>query len=929
MNRLTRTHALAFMVLCLLVAASLRLPNLPDAPPGLHYDEAANGLLSADIGLGGDRPIFISSYTGKEVLFFYLAGAMMRLVGDSVFTLRLTAAFVGMLTVASTYWLGREMLADRRLAILAAALLAVSFWHVLFSRLGFRAVTQPFLQALTVAALFRGLRREDNRWLVVAGVFLGLTAYTYLAARIFPILLLIALVPLIISSAARHFRWRQISVFISAAFLTLLPLLIYFYTHPDAFWVRIGQVAPGSGTINQTIWDGLLKSWGMFFLQGDSFWRFNLPGRPLFNWVWGGLLIVGWIVSVLRWRRFPYDWQRAAITLLIFTPFVMILPTALATNELIPSNLRAIGLIPFIFYLPAIGAVILFHDIEKRFGYPPVTFVVLFVALLILFSGGLSTAETYFEDWAGEITLFFESDGDLAAVANFLDETNLGDKTVYVAAPHYRHPTVAFLSQEYENIKWLPDSNALVIPATGPGLVIYPHNSPAPPWANPYLDFRHQVDAPTSEVPKDAFVAYELPEIPLPPVEERIDVNFGNTITLLSYEIISSESDSTLSVILFWRVDNPPTANYTPFLQLEDSWGHRWSQTETAAYPAEQWELGEMIIQRALVPVPPGTPPGIYRLRVGLFDPESPERLPRLDQYGSYAGDAFFMEDVKITASGVPPSLAEPLFVVDEPVLPGLRLLGYERGGASSMTGAPWGLSLWWLATEPLPTLNSTLELVDEDGEVRTVWEGQPVHDTYPFVDWKTPQFVIDHRSLRLPVDFHAGDYRLRLRLADANGTALSSTDLGPLIVEKSERLFSPPPVDNSLSVTFGNEITLLGYDISSTGDDTYKLILTWQALQEPSTDYTVFVHVLDQDGACCVWQQDAMPQQNTYPTSRWLPGEVVVETLEITLPEDLELGQYPVEVGLYIAETGQRLLAAIPGESEGDSAHLRPLLVP
>ena len=98
----------------------------------------------------------------------------------------------------------------------------------------------------------------------------------------------------------------------------------------------------------------------------------------------GALLVVGWFVTLLRWRRFPYDWQRAAITLLIFTPLVMILPTALATNELIPSNLRAIGLIPFIFYLPAIGVVILFRGIERRFGYPPLTFSVIFIALLSL-----------------------------------------------------------------------------------------------------------------------------------------------------------------------------------------------------------------------------------------------------------------------------------------------------------------------------------------------------------------------------------------------------------------------------------------------------------------------------------------------------------------------------------------------------------------
>ena len=66
MNRLTRYHALAFMVLCLLVGTALRLPALADVPPGVHYDEAANGVLASDIGLRGDRPIFISSYTGTS-----------------------------------------------------------------------------------------------------------------------------------------------------------------------------------------------------------------------------------------------------------------------------------------------------------------------------------------------------------------------------------------------------------------------------------------------------------------------------------------------------------------------------------------------------------------------------------------------------------------------------------------------------------------------------------------------------------------------------------------------------------------------------------------------------------------------------------------------------------------------------------------------
>ena len=168
------------MVACLLAAAALRFPELTTIPPGLHFDEAANAILAGDIGLRGARPIFIPSYTGKESLFFYLAGGMMALLGESIFALRFTAALLGLLTVAVTYRLGGALLRDRRVGLLAAVLLATSFWHLLFSRLGFRAVSQPLLQGLTVWLLLQGLtatqneRRGARLSFVLAGVALGL-----------------------------------------------------------------------------------------------------------------------------------------------------------------------------------------------------------------------------------------------------------------------------------------------------------------------------------------------------------------------------------------------------------------------------------------------------------------------------------------------------------------------------------------------------------------------------------------------------------------------------------------------------------------------------------------------------------------------------------------------------------------------------------
>jgi 4-amino-4-deoxy-L-arabinose transferase-like glycosyltransferase len=104
---------LALLLIILLVALFLRICELDRIPPGLHYDEAANAILAADIATGKTHPLFIEAYTGKEVLFFYLAGATMRLLGVSVFSLRLTSALIGTLTVLITYQLTREMFANQ------------------------------------------------------------------------------------------------------------------------------------------------------------------------------------------------------------------------------------------------------------------------------------------------------------------------------------------------------------------------------------------------------------------------------------------------------------------------------------------------------------------------------------------------------------------------------------------------------------------------------------------------------------------------------------------------------------------------------------------------------------------------------------------------------------------------------------------------
>src|SRR3990170_3229891 len=112
MSSLSRKSILLSATFILLVATALRVWQLGEWPPGLHYDEAADTIIAREIAEGRGAPIFVEAYTGKEVLFFYWAAAWMKLIGATPFAMRLAAAMLGVLTAATTFWAVREMFAS-------------------------------------------------------------------------------------------------------------------------------------------------------------------------------------------------------------------------------------------------------------------------------------------------------------------------------------------------------------------------------------------------------------------------------------------------------------------------------------------------------------------------------------------------------------------------------------------------------------------------------------------------------------------------------------------------------------------------------------------------------------------------------------------------------------------------------------------------
>jgi hypothetical protein len=131
---------------------------------------------------------------------------------------------------------------------------------------------------------------------------------------------------------------------------------------------------------------------------------------------------------------------------------------------------------------------------------------------------------------------------------------------------------------------------------------------------------------------------------------------------------------------------------------------------------------------------------------------------------------------------------------------------------------------------------------------------------------------------------------------------------------------YAPPPrlteaqieaIPHRLDVEFGGVARLLGYDLADEvvrPGDVMEVTLYWQAIARAEQDYAVFVHLLDEHDLV-VAQRDTHPGLGRFPTSRWQAGDTFADTYRLQVPETAYApGAGPLEVGLYLPQSGQRL---------------------
>lgn len=347
------------LTLILVVGMGLRVYRLDEVPAGIYCDEAALGYNAYAIGEAGidengvSLPLFVRSFGGyKNPVYIYAAILPVKLFGLSEFSLRLTSAIFGVLTLLGLFWLGTELWGTRA-GLIASALLCITPWHLHFSRIAFELISFPCLFVFGFVFLVRAVRRGGLNW-VGAGAMFGLALYSYaIALLVVPAFLLVFLFLFLrpIWKTKASFVWGLL------LFLILcLPVAHFRITEPTS-----GQYFQGTTWIQSdshlgdkaaTLWRHYRSffSYRFLFEAGDPLIRHSAPGHGELHKTLFPFVLAGLISLLMPPTRFN----------LLLLVWVVLYPLGASLMNEIPSATRAFIGSPLAPLLAAFG----FH----RFG---------------------------------------------------------------------------------------------------------------------------------------------------------------------------------------------------------------------------------------------------------------------------------------------------------------------------------------------------------------------------------------------------------------------------------------------------------------------------------------------------------------------------------------------------------------------------------
>lgn len=309
----------------ILIAAFFRLWKLGSLFDGFFWDEAYKGLDAIAIREFGERPIFLNWNAGREALVAYLVAFLTKIFDYTFFSIRAVEALAGIFTLIFFYLFVKKVL-NQKVALLCLFLLAVSKYHILYSRFGIRVNLILLFEMASIYFLADALSssKKNYKAFIACAISCGLGFYTYIAYRIFPLVLVV----FAFSKNYRDQLRKRISPILVAAIIGLIiiaPLALFYLKNSGSFSDRMKRTAVWSNQkdpLPKVLWDSTRKTIGMFIFEGDSNPRHNVPNEPALSPFATAFFIIGIIVTVANFSQ-PFAKFLLAYFLITILPGIL------------------------------------------------------------------------------------------------------------------------------------------------------------------------------------------------------------------------------------------------------------------------------------------------------------------------------------------------------------------------------------------------------------------------------------------------------------------------------------------------------------------------------------------------------------------------------------------------------------------------------
>lgn len=421
----------------------------------------------------------------------------------------------------------------------------------------------------------------------------------------------------------------------------------------------------------------------------------------------------------------------------------------------------------------------------------------------------------------------------------------------------------------------------------------------------------------TTDVRAIAYSSQPTTAVAPPPTANPLTIQWPAWPQLTAVALQSSQPVATPSLwfSLYWQGAAPPAEASLRFT-LQDASGFTWWTVKELPILAKgrPW-TADGVAQTYYLPLPMGILPGQYQL---LAQPLS-----------QLAGEPL-ADAENIATITVAPSQQWPTSPPNQPpalqFANGLQLARLDIVDDEVRPGHTLPLNLYW---QTGPTLLADvvyeLEVIAADGRLLRT-QTDPVG-----ASWLGPlpadSLLWEHTGLYFPPETEPGRYQLRWQLrqteAVVSGRAFwppwSQDRLvyGQVTVLPWPLQTSLPQVDDPIQAMFGSTIQLYSYQTAQTAT-AVEIELVWQALQPPSENYRLFVHLLDANEQI-VAQIDPIPGGDLRPTKGWRTNEVLPDSHLLPLPADLAAGEYTLWLGLWQPDSGARLPITVADQPLAD----------